>query len=94
MFQNADRIFLCLHGEPTWSYPYRKMIPIFKRAGHRVVAPDFFGFGHSDKPVEEAVYTFEFHRNTLISLILAVFSPPREEYLLKHTEERYIPPGH
>jgi haloalkane dehalogenase len=41
--QNADDIFLCLHGEPTWSYLYRKMIPIFTVAGYRVVAPDFFG---------------------------------------------------
>lgn len=68
-FQNADHVFLCLHGEPTWSYLYRKMIPIFNSAGHRVVAPDFFGFGRSDKPVEEAVYIFEFHRNALVSLI-------------------------
>ena len=68
-FQRADNIFLCLHGEPTWSYLYRKMIPILTNAGHRVVAPDFFGFGRSDKPVKEAVYTFEFHRNALISLI-------------------------
>ena len=49
--QDADNIFLCLHGQPTWSYLYRKMIPIFTAAGHRVVAPDFFGFGRSDKPV-------------------------------------------
>jgi haloalkane dehalogenase len=67
--QNADHIFLCLHGEPTWSYLYRKMIPVFTGAGNRAVAPDFFGFGRSDKPVDEAVYTFDFHRNALISLI-------------------------
>ena len=67
--QNTDHIFLCLHGEPTWSYLYRKMIPIFTGAGYRVVAPDFFGFGRSDKPVEEEVYTFDFHRNMLISFI-------------------------
>ena len=46
---------LCLHGEPTWSYLYRKMIPPFLAAGYRVVAPDFIGFGRSDKPVEEEV---------------------------------------
>lgn len=57
--------FLCLHGEPTWAYLYRKMIPVFVGAGHRVVAPDFFGFGRSDKPVDDAVYTFEFHRSAL-----------------------------
>ncbi|HVI15380.1 MAG TPA: hypothetical protein VM822_21225, partial [Pseudolabrys sp.] len=37
--------YLCLHGEPTWAYLYRKMIPVFLAAGHRVVAPDFLGFG-------------------------------------------------
>src|SRR5262249_3391249 len=58
--RNADRVFLCLHGQPTWSYLYRRMLPILVAAGHRVVAPDFFGFGKSDKPVEDAVYTFDF----------------------------------
>ena len=67
--KNADQTFLCLHGEPTWCYLYRKMIPIFIEAGYRVVAPDFFGFGRSDKPMEEEVYTFDFHRNMLISFI-------------------------
>jgi len=67
--QNADHIFLCLHGEPTWGYLYRKMIPIFTDEGYRVVVPDYFGFGRSDKPVEEEVYTFDFHRNMLISFI-------------------------
>ena len=67
--RNAGDIFLCLHGEPTWSYLYRKMIPVFTAAGHRVIAPDFFGFGRSDKPVQEAEYTFDFHRNALIAFI-------------------------
>ncbi len=67
--QNSGHTFLCLHGEPTWGYLYRKMIPIFTNAGHRVVAPDFFGFGRSDKPLEEEVYTFDFHRKSLISFI-------------------------
>lgn len=66
---DAGNVFLCLHGEPTWSYLYRKMIPVFARAGHRVVAPDFFGFGRSDKPVDEDIYQFEFHRNSLTGLI-------------------------
>jgi pimeloyl-ACP methyl ester carboxylesterase len=65
----AQGTFLCLHGEPTWSYLYRKMIPIFTGAGARVVAPDFFGFGRSDKPEDEAVYTFDFHRRMLLGLI-------------------------
>src|SRR6476660_1836133 len=62
-------VFLCLHGEPTWSYLYRKMIPVFLAAGGRVVAPDFFGFGRSDKPVDQAVYSFDFHREHLLRLV-------------------------
>jgi len=62
-------VFLCLHGEPTWSYLYRRMIPVFAATGARVVAPDFFGFGRSDKPVEDATYTFSFHRQTLLAFI-------------------------
>ncbi len=65
----AEHVFLCLHGEPTWSYLYRKMIPVFLSAGGRVVAPDFFGFGRSDKPVNDADYSFHFHRNFLLALI-------------------------
>ena len=62
-------VFLCLHGEPTWAYLYRKMIPTFLESGARVVAPDFFGFGRSDKPVDEAVYTWDFHRGSLLALV-------------------------
>ena len=65
----AGDTFLCLHGEPTWSYLYRRMIPVFNRAGGRVVAPDFFGFGRSDKPVDPSAYHFDFHRNTLVAFI-------------------------
>jgi pimeloyl-ACP methyl ester carboxylesterase len=61
--------WLCLHGQPTWSYLYRKMIPVFRAAGHRVVAPDLLGFGRSDKPVAESVYSFEFHRGMLQALV-------------------------
>ena len=53
-------VALCLHGQPTWSYLYRKMIPALLAANLRVVAPDFFGFGRSDKPEDEATYTFAF----------------------------------
>lgn len=62
-------VALCLHGQPTWSYLYRKLIPPLLAAGWRVVAPDFFGFGRSDKPVDEAVYTFTFHRGAIMRLI-------------------------
>ena len=66
------KTFLCLHGQPTWSYLYRRMIPVFTAAGHRVVAPDFLGFGRSDKPTDETVYTFDFHRDALLGLIAAL----------------------
>jgi pimeloyl-ACP methyl ester carboxylesterase len=67
--RDGARTFLCLHGEPTWSYLYRKMIPVFLAAGARVVAPDFFGFGQSDKPTDEADYGFAFHRTFLLRLV-------------------------
>jgi haloalkane dehalogenase len=58
--KNAAPI-LCMHGEPTWSYLYRRMIPVFTAAGHRVIAPDQVGFGRSDKPVERSDYTYARH---------------------------------
>ena len=70
--RGAGRTWLCLHGQPTWSYLYRRMIPVFAGVGDRVVAPDFLGFGRSDKPADEATYTFEFHRNALLDLIAAL----------------------
>ena len=66
---DAKQVFLCLHGQPTWSYLYRKMIPHFVAAGGRVIAPDLFGFGRSDKPVEESFYTFSRHRDMLLALV-------------------------
>ncbi|MEO1658526.1 MAG: haloalkane dehalogenase [Pseudomonadota bacterium] len=62
-------VFLCLHGEPSWSYLYRKMIPHFLKAGGRCVAPDLYGFGRSDKPVRREDYTVTFHRNALLALV-------------------------
>lgn len=52
-------VVLLLHGEPTWAYLYRKMIPLLAAAGARVVAPDLFGFGQSDKPVHGNQLTYE-----------------------------------
>jgi hypothetical protein len=52
---------LLLHGEPSWSYLYRKMIPILTGAGLRAIAPDLIGFGRSDKPVNREDYTYERH---------------------------------
>jgi pimeloyl-ACP methyl ester carboxylesterase len=67
--RDAADTFLCLHGEPTWAYLYRKMLPVFTAAGGRVVAPDLFGFGRSDKPVRDADYSIDFHRETLLRLV-------------------------
>ena len=58
---DATTTFLCLHGEPTWGYLYRKMIPLFTAAGHRAVAPDLFGFGRSDKPTDRRWYSYDRH---------------------------------
>jgi pimeloyl-ACP methyl ester carboxylesterase len=66
---DAERTFLCLHGEPSWSFLYRKMIPVFLETGARVIAPDLLGFGRSDKPVDESAYGFDFHRNWLLALV-------------------------
>ncbi|MCU0975704.1 MAG: haloalkane dehalogenase [Steroidobacteraceae bacterium] len=63
--RDARLVFVCLHGEPTWGYLYRRMLPVFAAAGHRVLVPDLFGFGRSDKPVDDRAYTFAFHRDAL-----------------------------
>ena len=52
---------LLLHGEPTWGYLYRRMIPVFLRAGFHVVVPDLIGFGRSDKPTDRSAYTYAGH---------------------------------
>lgn len=58
---DATETILCMHGEPTWSYLYRKMIPGLTEAGYRVVTPDLVGFGRSDKPMQLDDYTYERH---------------------------------
>jgi haloalkane dehalogenase len=63
---------LCLHGEPSWAYLYRKMIPVLTAAGHRVVAPDLVGFGRSDKPTERDDYTYQRHVDWMTSWLKAV----------------------
>jgi pimeloyl-ACP methyl ester carboxylesterase len=68
----GDRTFLCLHGQPTWCYLYRRMIPRFVTRGARVLAPDFVGFGRSDKPEDESLYTFDFHRRFLLDFVAAL----------------------
>jgi len=68
----ADRVFLCLHGNPSWGYLYRKMIPVFTASGARVVVPDLLGFGRSDKPLHESDHSFDFHRNYLLRFVEAL----------------------
>lgn len=65
----GERTFLCLHGQPTWSYLYRRMIPPFLASGARVVVPDLLGFGRSDKPADEGFYTFSRHRAMLAAFV-------------------------
>ncbi|HEV2735944.1 MAG TPA: haloalkane dehalogenase [Longimicrobiaceae bacterium] len=67
----ADPVLL-LHGEPTWSYLYRHMIPVLAGAGHRAVAPDLVGFGRSDKPADRAAYSFRAHVEWMAAWIAAV----------------------
>ncbi|MEQ8859038.1 MAG: haloalkane dehalogenase [Pseudomonadales bacterium] len=59
--EGQGEVVLCLHGQPTWSYLYRKMIPPLTRAGYRVIAPDLIGFGRSDKPSSRADYSYANH---------------------------------
>jgi len=65
----SGRTYLCLHGDSDWSYAFRKEIPAWTRAGHRVIAPDLIGFGKSDKPKKEAFHTLDFHRRVLLELV-------------------------
>lgn len=61
--------YLLLHGHPTWSYLYRRLVPEIVAAGHRAVAPDLPGFGRSDKPADPDAYTFEGLRAALLALV-------------------------
>jgi len=65
-------VILCLHGEPTWCYLYRKMIPVFVAAGFRVLAPDLVGFGRSDKPAGREDYSYRKHVQWMADWISAV----------------------
>jgi haloalkane dehalogenase len=68
---DADPVLL-LHGEPSWGYLYRTMIPVLTAAGHRVVGPDLVGFGRSDKPVDRAAYTYAAHLRWLTGTVEAL----------------------
>jgi haloalkane dehalogenase len=69
--EGQGEIILCLHGEPSWSYLYRKMIPSLSR-DHRVMAMDFVGFGRSDKFTKRDEYSFQMHYNVLVGFINAL----------------------
>jgi haloalkane dehalogenase len=64
------RPIVCFHGEPSWAYLYRKMVPPLRNAGHRVICPDLPGFGRSDKPTDRGWYSYDRHVE-LISALLA-----------------------
>ena len=66
----VDGEVICLlHGEPAWSYLFRKMIAVLTEAGYRVIAPDMVGFGKSDKYISTSMYTHQIHVDTMIKLI-------------------------
>ena len=67
--EGSGRPVVLFHGEPTWSYLYRKIIPILSAAGYRAIAPDYVGFGKSDKPVDPAFYTYDTHVALMASLL-------------------------
>jgi haloalkane dehalogenase len=67
----ADPVLL-MHGEPSWSYLYRKMIPPIAAGGHRVVVPDLVGFGRSDKPAYRADHSYQRHVDWMRTLLLEV----------------------
>jgi len=60
---------VCFHGEPTWAYLYRKMLPPLVAAGHRVICPDYAGFGRSDKPTDRGWYSYDGHVELMTALL-------------------------
>ena len=65
---DGEVVFM-LHGEPSWSFLYRKMIPILNRAGFRTIVPDLIGFGRSDKPISMETHTYLFHVDAMTELV-------------------------
>lgn len=70
--KNDQETILCMHGEPSWSYLYRKMIPPFVAAGYRVLAPDLVGFGKSDKLGSQDDYSYKNHLDWMEAWLLAI----------------------
>ena len=67
--EDAKETILLMHGEPSWSYLYRKMIPSLVKAGYRCIAPDLIGFGRSSKPTEQNDYTYASHISWMQELL-------------------------
>ncbi|MGZ4202252.1 MAG: haloalkane dehalogenase [Thermoleophilaceae bacterium] len=67
--EGAGDPIVCFHGEPTWAYLYRKMLPPLRAAGYRVICPDYAGFGRSDKPTERGWYTYDRHVDLVTQLL-------------------------
>ena len=65
--RGATETVLLMHGEPSWSFLYRHMIPVLTAAGHRVIAPDLVGFGRSDKPTPRTEYTYQRHVDWMVA---------------------------
>jgi haloalkane dehalogenase len=70
--EGAGDPVVCFHGEPTWAYLYRRMLPALTAAGHRVICPDYPGFGRSDKPTERGWYTYDRHVDYMSALLGAL----------------------
>jgi haloalkane dehalogenase len=70
--EGAGDPVICFHGEPTWAYLYRKMLPVLTGAGMRVVCPDYPGFGRSDKPIDRRWYSYERHVEHMAGLLTAL----------------------
>jgi haloalkane dehalogenase len=67
--EGEGRPVVCFHGEPTWAYLYRKMLPPLVDAGHRVICPDYAGFGRSDKPTDRRWYSYDRHVELVTKLL-------------------------
>ena len=75
-----DPVLLLVHGEPSWSYLYRHVIPPLVKQGYRVIAPDLVGFGKSDKPIDPEVHTYAQHTRWLMAFIQALKVDPVHLY--------------
>ena len=67
--EGEGRPIVCFHGEPTWAFLYRKMLPPLVKAGNRVICPDFAGFGRSDKPTDRGWYSYDRHVELMTDLL-------------------------